>query len=68
MNLFIRDILIHLICLYPIGSADRKRCNYVKDDSIDKKFQATNKDYMKSGWSRGHVAACGNYKNSQVWC
>ena len=46
------------------GSAKRGKCQFTADERVDKKFQSQNEDYRRSGYSRGHMAAAGNYKHS----
>ena len=45
-------------------SADRTRSNFHPDPRIPKIFQATNEDYFKSGWTRGHMAPAGINKHN----
>ena len=35
------------------------------DPTLPSAFNASNDDYWDSGWSRGHMAAAGNYKHCQ---
>jgi len=39
--------------------------NFKVDDSIHTFYRSSNKDYLNSGYDRGHLAAAGNHKNSQ---
>ena len=39
--------------------------NFKVDDSIHTYFRSSNKDYLNSGYDRGHLAAAGNHKHSQ---
>ncbi|MBN3293501.1 EXOG Nuclease, partial [Polypterus senegalus] len=47
-----------------LGSANRKDCKFRPDPSIPALFTARNEDYIRSGWSRGHMAPAGDYKYS----
>ncbi|XP_053569762.1 nuclease EXOG, mitochondrial [Bombina bombina] len=47
-----------------LGNADRKHCKFKPDPNIPKIFSASNEDYLKSGWSRGHMAPAGDNKFS----
>ncbi|XP_035664914.1 nuclease EXOG, mitochondrial-like [Branchiostoma floridae] len=47
------------------GPANRKHSKFKPDPSVDPMFTAHNKDYWKSGWSRGHMAPAGDNKFSQ---
>jgi len=49
-----------------LGQANRRQSNFGPDGSLPGSYSASNADYHKSGWSRGHMAAAGNFKNSQV--
>ncbi|XP_053321998.1 nuclease EXOG, mitochondrial [Spea bombifrons] len=46
------------------GIADRQHCKFKPDPNIPKIFSASNEDYYKSGWSRGHMAPAGDNKFS----
>ncbi|XP_020369310.1 nuclease EXOG, mitochondrial [Rhincodon typus] len=46
------------------GEADRKHCKFKPDPNIPPLFSATNEDYIRSGWSRGHMAPAGDNKFS----
>ncbi|XP_059520407.1 nuclease EXOG, mitochondrial isoform X3 [Myotis daubentonii] len=48
----------------PGGAADRRNCKFKPDPNIPPAFSALNKDYVGSGWSRGHMAPAGNNKFS----
>ncbi|XP_014666655.1 PREDICTED: nuclease EXOG, mitochondrial-like [Priapulus caudatus] len=48
------------------GSADRKRTNFNPDPAVPTMFSATNDDYRKSGWSRGHMAPAADNKHDQI--
>jgi len=39
----------------------------VEDESIPEMFRATNKDFYKSGFDRGHLAAAANHKSEGDW-
>ncbi|XP_077334801.1 endonuclease G, mitochondrial [Lithobates pipiens] len=47
------------------GMADRSRCNFREDESIHPYHRATNSDFKRSGFDRGHLAAAANHKWSQ---
>ena len=44
---------------------DRESSQFKPDDSVHEYFRATNEDYKKSGYDRGHLAAAGNHRWSQ---
>ncbi|KAL2085247.1 hypothetical protein ACEWY4_018567 [Coilia grayii] len=44
------------------GVADRKHCKFKPDPGIPEAFTAHNEDYLRSGWSRGHMAPAGDNK------
>lgn len=44
---------------------DRGRCEFVGDPSVHPLFAASNDDYRKSGYDRGHLAAAANHRSSQ---
>ncbi|CAJ0920548.1 unnamed protein product [Ranitomeya imitator] len=44
--------------------ADRKHCRFKPDPNIPQLFSASNEDYLRSGWSRGHMAPAGDSKYS----
>lgn len=46
-----------------IGS--RKKAKFRPDPQVPDSFQATDRDYHSSGWSRGHLAAAGLHSQSQ---
>ena len=54
----------HLTREHLKGSATRSGIKFIPDERLDKKFQSHNSDYFRSGLSRGHMAAAGNYKHS----
>lgn len=43
----------------------RKGVDFFEDKSFHAYFRSSNADYKKSGYDRGHLAAAGNYRNSQ---
>lgn len=43
----------------------RKGIDFFEDKSFHSYFRASNADYKNSGYDRGHLAAAGNYRNSQ---
>lgn len=47
---------------------DRNKCEFFEDKSIDEMFRSTNKDFLKSGYDRGHLAPAGNHQLSQNHC
>lgn len=49
-------------------SVDRSKCMFKPDDSIHPYFRSLNTDYKGSGFDRGHLAAAGNHKDSQINC
>ena len=49
-----------------LGEARRQLATFKPDPSVASMFSASNDDYQKSGWSRGHMAPAGNYKHDQV--
>lgn len=50
------------------SDVDRSKCDFKADESIHPFFRAENKDYKKSGYDRGHLAAAGNHKRQQKHC
>ncbi|XP_019849030.1 PREDICTED: nuclease EXOG, mitochondrial-like [Amphimedon queenslandica] len=46
-------------------TADRHRSNFQPDPFVSPHYSSANTDYFNSGWSRGHMAAAGNYKHDQ---
>ncbi|XP_050417889.1 nuclease EXOG, mitochondrial [Patella vulgata] len=47
------------------GEANRKHSYFKPDPNLNSKFNAGNDDYLKSGWSRGHMTPAGNHKYNQ---
>ncbi|KAL0275414.1 UNVERIFIED_CONTAM: hypothetical protein PYX00_003267 [Menopon gallinae] len=47
---------------------DRSKCEFYEDVTIHPYFRATNADYKRSGFDRGHLAAAGNHKSNQKTC
>ncbi|XP_031564501.1 endonuclease G, mitochondrial-like isoform X2 [Actinia tenebrosa] len=45
--------------------ADRAKCDFVQDHEIHPLFRATNDDFRKTGYDRGHLAASANHRFSQ---
>ena len=41
------------------GDAKRDTCAFKKDTRIDKRFSASDEDFIKSGFSKGHMAPAG---------
>ncbi|KAM5232017.1 nuclease EXOG, mitochondrial isoform 1-T1 [Hipposideros larvatus] len=59
-----RWVLEHISKSKILGDADRKHCKFKPDPNIPPNFSAFNKDYIGSGWSRGHMAPAGDNKFS----
>ncbi|XP_063306889.1 nuclease EXOG, mitochondrial [Pelobates fuscus] len=59
-----RWVIEHLSKEKMLGKADRKHCKFKPDPNIPQIFNASNEDYLKSGWSRGHMAPAGDNKFS----
>ncbi|CAK6435752.1 unnamed protein product [Pipistrellus nathusii] len=59
-----RWVLEHISKSKIMGAADRRNCKFKPDPNIPPTFSAFNKDYIGSGWSRGHMAPAGNNKFS----
>ncbi|CAI9588965.1 unnamed protein product [Staurois parvus] len=59
-----RWVIEHLTKEKTLGNEDRKHYNFKPDPNIPAIFSATNEDYLKSGWSRGHMAPAGDAKYS----
>ncbi|KAJ8024822.1 Nuclease EXOG, mitochondrial [Holothuria leucospilota] len=47
------------------GPANRQHSKFKMDPTLDEFFSSHNKDFLGSGWSRGHMAPAGNNKFSQ---
>ncbi|ESO02821.1 hypothetical protein HELRODRAFT_81227 [Helobdella robusta] len=47
------------------GDGNRNKSNFKSDPNFSVIFSSQNEDYLKSGWSRGHMAAAGNHKYDQ---
>ncbi|CAL2029707.1 CBN-CPS-6 protein [Caenorhabditis brenneri] len=45
---------------------DRKLCEFKPDVTFPQKFLSQNTDYKASGFDRGHLAAAGNHRKSQL--
>ena len=54
-----RWVLEHLTRNTINGGADRKSCSFKRDANIPAIFSSRNGDYLKSGFSRGHMASAG---------
>ncbi|XP_060679444.1 nuclease EXOG, mitochondrial-like [Hemiscyllium ocellatum] len=59
-----RWVLEHITKEKLQGEADRKHCKFKPDPNIPLLFSAMNEDYLRSGWSRGHMAPAGDNKFS----
>ncbi|XP_006003439.1 nuclease EXOG, mitochondrial isoform X1 [Latimeria chalumnae] len=59
-----RWVMEHLSKDKILGAANRKHCKFKPDPSIPVLFTATNRDYLGSGWSRGHMSPAGDNKFS----
>ncbi|XP_077124787.1 nuclease EXOG, mitochondrial [Ranitomeya variabilis] len=59
-----RWVIEHLTKEKIVGIADRKHCRFKPDPNIPQLFSASNEDYLRSGWSRGHMAPAGDSKYS----
>ncbi|XP_057178750.1 nuclease EXOG, mitochondrial-like isoform X2 [Triplophysa rosa] len=60
-----RWVTEHLSDQRLLGKADRKHCRFKPDPNIPELFTARNEDYLRSGWSRGHMAPAGDNKISE---
>ncbi|KAK1171981.1 hypothetical protein AOXY_G4444 [Acipenser oxyrinchus oxyrinchus] len=59
-----RWVLEHISREKLLGKADRKHCRFKPDPNVPPLFTAVNEDYLRSGWSRGHMAPAGDNKCS----
>ncbi|ORZ31192.1 hypothetical protein BCR44DRAFT_1442940 [Catenaria anguillulae PL171] len=46
------------------GQADRANVGFTQDQDVPKLFRQSNDDYLKSGYSRGHMSPASNNKNT----
>lgn len=60
-----RWVAEHLSDQRLLGKAERKHCKFKPDPNIPEVFTARNEDYLRSGWSRGHMAPAGDNKISE---
>ncbi|KAG7488647.1 hypothetical protein MATL_G00037140 [Megalops atlanticus] len=60
-----RWVAEHISSQKLLGKAERKHCKFRPDPSVPELFTAHNEDYLRSGWSRGHMAPAGNNKFSE---
>uniref|UniRef100_A0A8C1YBW3 Nuclease EXOG, mitochondrial n=1 Tax=Cyprinus carpio TaxID=7962 RepID=A0A8C1YBW3_CYPCA len=60
-----RWVAEHLSAQGLLGHADRKHCRFRPDPGVPELFTARNEDYLRSGWSRGHMAPAGDNKSSE---
>lgn len=60
-----RWVAEHLSGQRLLGRAERKHCKFKPDPEIPELFTARNEDYLRSGWSRGHMAPAGDNKISE---
>ncbi len=51
--------------LKPGEGVNRESCEFQEDPNVHPYFKATNKDYQRSGYDRGHLAAAGNHRWQQ---
>jgi len=49
------------------NTVDRSKFDFSEDSSVPAIFRATNKDYYKSGFDRGHLAAAANHRSHSEW-
>uniref|UniRef100_A0A1I7YGJ6 Endonuclease n=1 Tax=Steinernema glaseri TaxID=37863 RepID=A0A1I7YGJ6_9BILA len=47
-------------------SVDRSKCQFRPDESMHPYFRSLNEDYKGSGYDRGHLAAAGNHRKTQL--
>ncbi|KAJ3356219.1 hypothetical protein GGF32_001590 [Allomyces javanicus] len=57
-------VLEHLTKANVRGDADRANVGFTQDNDVPKPYRASNDDYAKSGYSRGHMAPASNNKTS----
>lgn len=48
-------------------TVDRSKFDFSEDTSVPPIFRATNKDFYKSGFDRGHLAAAANHRAHHEW-
>ncbi|XP_051971009.1 nuclease EXOG, mitochondrial-like [Xyrauchen texanus] len=60
-----RWVAEHLSDQRLLGKANRKHCKFKPDPDVPEPFTARNEDYLRSGWSRGHMAPAGDNKISE---
>ncbi|XP_059175315.1 endonuclease G, mitochondrial-like isoform X1 [Physella acuta] len=48
----------------PVEGIERSKMKFMEDQSVHGYHRATNKDYIGSGYDRGHLAAAANHRNS----
>lgn len=53
--------------LLSVNNSSRENSIFTEDLSIHGFFRARNKDYYKSGYDRGHIAAASNHRTHQEW-
>lgn len=53
--------------LLNVKNSDRESSVFTEDPSIHGFFRASNRDYYKSGFDRGHIAAASNHRTHQEW-
>lgn len=49
------------------GEADRKECNFKQDSEIHPYFRASNDDFSRSGFDRGHLGEQQKSERSQLF-
>jgi len=49
------------------NTVDRSKFDFSEDQSVPSIFRATNKDFYKSGFDRGHLAAAANHRANSTW-
>jgi len=61
-------VLEHLTpeCLIYDREIDRSKCKFMPDDSLHEYFRTQNEDFKGTGYDRGHLAAAGNHRRSQL--